>query len=593
MENLVYPLLSFIPALLNLGIFVYLVLFVPRVKTTDIFCFFVLFLLLWQAEDTIVRLCDTADTALFWVRIFCIGWGGCAPIIFHFACRYTSLKSFYTRFSLVCIYLPFILFYLLYVASSNTNIFTHRSGWNWIVTPRQGTADGLQRLFISAYVIGAVIILFRYAFKMRNQKRKRLQALFIAGGIFIPTVQGIITQIVYPVILHKPDIPITSSFLTLFSVATFLSMRKYNLFNISESVDLMTVLANLKNIVLVVSPNQQIIYINPYGQEILAKERTDGEEFSISSIFASLSYYNAFATEALAPSLDGTRITDYVTVFKTRSGKKIDILLSAELITNNKQVQGLLLVANDVTELSGTLRDLEKSNKELEQFAHVASHDLQEPLRKMTTYLHRLEIEYKDKIDEKAMKYIRIAVNSGNQMRNLIHDILEYSNIAANNENSGSTDMNEVMEKVIKTLALQLEESRAQIVSNRLPVLQKTNATQMQQLLQNLLSNGLKYRSDKKPYIKIYAEDLGEYWRFAVEDNGIGIHPEYREKVFVVFQRLHSKSQYPGTGIGLSICKKIIEQHGGRIWVDSNVEGGCTFFFTIPKYPGREDLHMQ
>lgn len=253
-ENLVYPLLSFIPALLNLGILVYLLFFIQRVKATDIFCFFVLFLLLWQAEDTIVRLCDTPETALFWVRIFCIGWAGFAPVAFHFACRYTSLKSFYTRFSLVCIYLPFVLFYLLYIATSNTTIFTYRKGWNWIVTPRPGTLDGLQRLFISAYIIGAVIILFRYAFKMRNKKRKRLQALLIAGGIFVPTVQGIITQIVYPLIFHKPDIPITSSFLTLFSVATILSMRKYNLFDISESVDVTTVLTNLKNIVLVVSP---------------------------------------------------------------------------------------------------------------------------------------------------------------------------------------------------------------------------------------------------------------------------------------------------------------------------------------------------
>lgn len=333
--------------------------------------------------------------------------------------------------------------------------------------------------------------------------------------------------------------------------------------------------------------------MNPYGQEILAKERTGEEELRLNSIFASLSYYNAFAAEALAPSLDGTPVTDYPTVFKTRSGKKIDVLLSGELITNNKQVQGLLLVANDVTELSKTLRDLEKSNKELEQFAYVAAHDLQEPLRKMTTYLQLLEINYKDKIDEKAMTYINIAVNSGSQMRKLIQDLLEYSNIAANNENPVSTDMNEVVEKVTKTLALQIEESGAQIVSNHLPTLHQTNATQMEQLMQNLLSNALKYRSDKKAHIKINADDLGEYWQFTIEDNGIGIDPEYREKVFVVFRRLHGKGQYPGTGIGLSICKKIIEQHGGRIWIDSNEQGGCTFFFTIPKYPKRQDLQMQ
>jgi light-regulated signal transduction histidine kinase (bacteriophytochrome) len=348
-------------------------------------------------------------------------------------------------------------------------------------------------------------------------------------------------------------------------------------------------LSNLKNIVLVVSPNEQIIYINPFGKEILVKDSA-GEGLSVRSIFDSVSHYNAFAAEALAPSLQGNLVKDHATVFKTHSGEKIDVLLSAQLITNNKQVQGLLVVANDVTELSKTLRDLEKSNKELEQFAYVASHDLQEPLRKMSAYLHLLEAQFKDKIDEKAMAYIQIAVKSGSQMRSLIQDLLEYSNIAANNENNGSTDMNEVVEKVTKTLGMQIEELGAQIVSEGLPVLHQVNATQMEQLVQNLLSNGLKYHSDKKPHIKIYAEDSGEYWQFAIEDNGIGIGPQYREKVFVVFQRLHSKGQYPGTGIGLSICKKIIEQHGGRIWIDSNEHGGSTFFFTIPKNLPRVSL---
>jgi light-regulated signal transduction histidine kinase (bacteriophytochrome) len=239
------------------------------------------------------------------------------------------------------------------------------------------------------------------------------------------------------------------------------------------------------------------------------------------------------------------------------------------------------------------LRDLEKSNKELEQFAYVASHDLQEPLRKMSTYLHLLEMEYKDKMDEKGTTYVNVAVKAGSQMRDLIQDLLEYSNIAAINENLGSTDMNQVVEKVTKTLALQIEESGAKIVSTHLPLLHQTNTSQMQQLMQNLLSNALKYRSDKKAHIKIYVEDLSEHWRFAIQDNGIGIQPECREKVFAVFQRLHSRSQYPGTGIGLSICKKIIEQYGGRIWVDSNAEGGCTFFFTIPKHLTTRDLRMQ
>lgn len=583
MGNILYPLLSFIPALLNLGILGYILFFAPREKNTDIFSLFVLALVLWQTEDTIVRLCITAEAALFWDRMLCIGWTGFAPTVFHFVCRYTSLKSLYTRFSLVCIYLPFIFFYLVYIASSNPTVFVHHQGWGWILTPREGTLDGLQRLFISVYVMGAVFILFHYACKMRNNKQKRLQAFFIASGMLIPMVQGIITQIIYPLVLHKPDIPVTSSFMTLFSLGTILSIRKYSLFNISDSINVEKVLASLKNIVLVVSPKQQIMYMNPYAREILGKENAQGEEISIDTIFPSRSYYNAFVAEALEPSLERRQIRNYTTVFQTLSGKKIDVLLSAELITSNKQVQGLLLVANDVTELSKTLRDLEASNKELERFAYVASHDLQEPLRKMSYFLQLLELKYKDKIDEAASTYINAAVNNAGLMRRLIQDLLEYSYIPANKENVGSADMNDIVEKVNQTLALQIEESGARIAADPLPVLHRTDETQMHQLMQNLVSNALKYRSNHRPHIKVYAEDEGDYWRFAVKDNGIGIDAQYQERVFAVFQRLHNKSEYPGTGVGLSICKKIVEQHGGRIWIESNQEGGCTFFFTIPQ----------
>jgi PAS domain S-box-containing protein len=584
MENLFYPLISLIPALLNLGILVYLLFYVPRVKTTDIFCFFVLLLFLWQAEDTIVRLCKDAVTALFWVQILCIGWAGVAPVLFHFACRYTSQKLFHSRFSLVCLYLPFVVFYLLYIATCDTSVFTHRSGWHWIVTPRPGTADGIQRLFISMAVIGAVYILFQYAFKIRNQKRKRLQALFISLGIFIPAVQGIVTQIVFPVILDKPDIPLTSSFLTLFSIATILSLSKYNLFNISESVDVKTVLANLKNIVLVVSPNHQVIYMNPFALETFGNQEISEEEINLNTIFASPSYYESFLVDSLRPSFKGETVRDYATIFSTSSGEKMDVLVSTELISNNNQVQGVLLVANDVTELIKMMRDLERSNKELERFAYVASHDLQEPLRKISMYLQMLEMNFKDKIDEKGRKYIDIAVNSGSQMRNLIEDLLEYSHLSFNNDNPGNTDMNLVIEKVIKSFTLQIQESGAQIEYGKLPLLQKVDQSQMLQLLQNLISNAIKYRSsERQPYVRIRADDSGEFWRFAVEDNGIGIEPGYREKVFVVFQRLHSKGQYQGTGIGLSICKKIVEHYGGRIWIESNLNGGSIFYFTIQK----------
>ncbi|HEX8334374.1 MAG TPA: histidine kinase N-terminal 7TM domain-containing protein, partial [Segetibacter sp.] len=169
-ENIYHALLSFLPALLNVGILLYIFFFLPKGKTTDIFGFFVLALVLWQAEDTIVRLCSTAETASFWDQMLCIGWQGFAPIALHFACRYSSLKHFHTRFSLTCIYLPFVVFYLVYMASNAPSYFIYNENWGWVNTPRPGTMDGVHRLLISVYVIAAVFILFRHAFSVRRNK---------------------------------------------------------------------------------------------------------------------------------------------------------------------------------------------------------------------------------------------------------------------------------------------------------------------------------------------------------------------------------------------------------------------------------------
>ncbi|HEX8332916.1 MAG TPA: ATP-binding protein, partial [Segetibacter sp.] len=412
---------------------------------------------------------------------------------------------------------------------------------------------------------------------------KRVQAFLIAAGMFVPTVQGIITQIVYPVILDRPEIPVTSTFMTFFSLATIISIRQYKLFNLSESVEVETVLANLRNIVFVVSPKQQIIYMNPFAQQLFLGKKRDDEEIDVSIIFPDPSYYNSFTSEVFDNSLNGAPVTSYTTVFKTSAGKQIDVLLSAELIKNNKQVQGLLLVASDITELLKTLRQLELSNNELERFAYVASHDLQEPLRKVSLFLQMLEVKYKDKIDETADTYIHSAVSSAKQMRQLIRDLLEYSHIGATGVDVEPVNMYDVVDTVMKMLEKEIETSGAIIEFNQLPVLQNSIKTQMVQLIQNLLSNALKYHSDKKPHIQISAWEEGNFWRFAVKDNGIGIEREYHEKVFVIFRRLHNKNEYPGTGVGLSICKKIVEQHGGRIWIESQPGEGTTFNFTISK----------
>lgn len=228
-------------------------------------------------------------------------------------------------------------------------------------------------------------------------------------------------------------------------------------------------------------------------------------------------------------------------------------------------------------------KDLATSNTELERFAYVASHDLQEPLRMVSSFMQLLQKKYKDQIDDTANKYIHYAVDGADRMKKLIMDLLEYSRVNTGIELIGNSDMNEVMEEVIANLDSEINLLDANIEITCLPVLINTHKTQMVQLMQNLVSNALKYHSDKKPDIKIYAKEEELEWIFCVEDNGIGIESRFLDKVFIIFQRLHNKSEYSGTGIGLSICKKIVERHEGRIWVESVPGEGSTFYFSISK----------
>jgi PAS domain S-box-containing protein len=258
---------------------------------------------------------------------------------------------------------------------------------------------------------------------------------------------------------------------------------------------------------------------------------------------------------------------------------------------------GLSVFFKDVTErkiaderlrqLNRTLQEqkkaLEASNSELEQFAFVASHDLQEPLRMITSFLAQLERKYNDVLDERGKKYIHFATDGAKRMRQIILDLLDYSRVGRIDTEREEVDMNEIAENVLVLHRKKIEESGASVSMETLPVISAARGA-MQQLMQNLVSNALNYQEpDSKPNIEIWHEEIGEGWKFYVKDNGIGIDPQYRDKIFNIFQRLHGRDEYAGTGVGLAICKKIVEDHGGEIGVDSEEGEGSTFFFTISK----------
>jgi light-regulated signal transduction histidine kinase (bacteriophytochrome) len=235
-----------------------------------------------------------------------------------------------------------------------------------------------------------------------------------------------------------------------------------------------------------------------------------------------------------------------------------------------------------LAELDARNVDLKRSNEELEMFAYVASHDLQEPLRMVASYTQLLSRRYADKLDQDAQEFIHFAVDGATRMQQLIEALLEYSRVGTRSQQFTDVDMQQVMNGVMEDLAMRARETGAAVEFNALPTVHG-DRVQLRQLLQNLVSNAIKFNGSGKPVVKVTAEAAPREWVFRVSDNGIGIEPQYRERIFQIFQRLHTRDEYPGTGIGLAVCRRIVERHGGKISVESEPGRGTTFSFTLPR----------
>jgi len=367
------------------------------------------------------------------------------------------------------------------------------------------------------------------------------------------------------------------------------------------------IIRSMINMLIVVSPDEKIIRTNDAACRLLGYEEEELIGRPAETIFGVESPRKDSWRKTL---LADDRVGNIEESYREKNGREFPVLLSVSVMRgDNNLFRGTVYVAQDITErkraeealrqsekeLKEQAQELEKeliqrrrveeelarSNKELGQLAYVASHDLQEPLRMVTSYVQLLARRYRGKLDGDADEFIAFAVNGAARMQQLINDLLTYSRVGTRGREFEPTDCEIILQQSLKNLQIAVEEKQAIVSHDPLPTVMADHV-QLGQLFQNLIGNAIKFQGPEPPHVHVSESRNGNGWVFSVRDNGIGIAPEYAERIFGIFQRLHSLEKYPGTGIGLAVCKKIVEHHGGRIWVESKPGKGATFYFTLP-----------
>jgi PAS domain S-box-containing protein len=433
--------------------------------------------------------------------------------------------------------------------------------------------------YVSFFVFG-IYVLSRSILKEKNPYKKNTAIILLVTMIFC-FILGTISSVTLKI--TKDYTPIEANvYLLVFAAGMIYSMYRYEFLSITPTKAADLIINTMNDAFILLNKEGEILNMNMAAFEIFECNKKNNKEC--------VQILPEYLLHKIIGDVwkNGNIINEEMIINTVKDNKKI-VLLSVTALKNKKETLGYVGILKDITELKlakseleETINKLTKVNKELEQFAYVISHDIKEPLRMVSSYVQLLQKKYQDKLDADANDYIHFAVDGVKRMNDLIDGLLDYSRVLTREMAFEDVDVKQIIEEILLILKFKIEEKKATImIKSDLPVV-KANKINVMRVFQNLIDNAMKFCKGK-PVIEITSEKKGNFYFFCIKDNGIGINDENQNRIFEIFHRLNPREEYEGTGIGLSICKKIIERHNGKIWFESEGKGkGSAFYFTLP-----------
>lgn len=428
--------------------------------------------------------------------------------------------------------------------------------------------------YYTVMFIAGTSVLFIFRNRTRIKIEKTMADIMLTGAVVVFVLGSLINVIMKMMGTYLPlDANVT---FLIFMGGLIYCAEKYEMLSMTGARIADKITASINEGLILLGADGEILGANSMALEIFGYGAEKSGAFPVEKIENSMRVVSGKMKEG---------VDDFEMKVMTPAGEEKDVLVSIRAIEKRAIciIRDITSKKKDETELAELVEELKRSNEELEKFAYVASHDLKEPLRMVASYVQMLKKKSSAKFNADEMDYINFASEGAMRMDDLISDLLEYSRVGTKGQKFTETDLSAVVDRIRDILKFRIQDKKAGIViEGSLPVI-SADITQMEQLFQNLLENALKFSGKEPPVIRISSVKKGVFHEISVKDNGIGIDMQYKERIFMIFQRLHSKEEYEGTGIGLAICKKIVERHHGKMWVESEGEGkGSAFIFTLP-----------